>query len=152
MLAELAAFNAAYGTVKAALSAGKEIYDCASQIGVMMGAEQDLKERGEKKQNSMWSALAGKDTNDFEEFMALEKIRTQRAELLQTLALYGRAGLKDDYLKFEGESRKKRKEERELAKEQFDQIVVYCLWGLIAVLTLSGLAGLTWMAMSLKGV
>ena len=152
MLAELAAFNAAYATVKATLSAGRDIADCAAGIGKMMSAEADLKEKASKKKDSIWFALAGKDTNDFEEFMALETIRNQRAELLQTLQLYGRAGLKDDFLRFEVAQRKKRRDERAEIKRQKEALIEKFLYGLIALILLAGLAGLTFFALKLKGV
>mgnify|MGYP007047401627 FL=1 len=152
MLAELAAFNAAYATVKATLSAGRDIADCAAGIGKMMSAEADLKEKASKKKDSIWFALAGKDTNDFEEFMALETIRNQRAELLQTLQLYGRAGLKDDFLRFEVAQRKKRRDERAEMKRQKEALIEKFLYGLIALILLAGFAGLTFFALKLKGV
>lgn len=130
MIAELAAFNAAFGVVKAALANGRDIADCASHIGKMISAEETLKARGERKKKSVWYALAGKDTNDFEEFMALEKVRTQRAELLQAMQLYGRAGLKDDYIRFEIEARKKRREqEQELKKARQERVEVLIIFG-----------------------
>ena len=152
MLAELAAFSAAYATVKATLSAGRDIADCAAGIGKMMSAEADLKEKASKKKDSIWFALAGKDTNDFEEFMALETIRNQRAELLQTLQLYGRAGLKDDFLRFEVAQRKKRRDERAEMKRQKEALIEKFLYGLIALILVAGLAGLTFFALKLKGV
>lgn len=123
MIAELAAFNAAFGVVKAAINNGRDIASCAKSIGDMIGAEEDLKKRGEKKKNSMWSALAGKSTNDFEEFMALERIREQRKELLSSLQLYGRAGLKDDFLRYEIEARKARRQAAVDAKHKRDKMV-----------------------------
>ena len=152
MLAELAAFNAAFATVKATLSAGRDIADCAAGIGKMMGAEAELKDKVEKKQNSIWFALAGKDTNDFEEFMALEKIRTQRTELLQTLQLYGRPGLKDDFLKFEADQRVKRKEEKLERDKTQQKIMAYFLYGILVVIVLGGVVGLFYMALSLRGL
>lgn len=152
MLAELAAFNAAFATVKATLSAGRDIADCAAGIGKMMGAEAELKDKVEKKQNSIWFVLAGKDTNDFEEFMALENIRTQRAELLQTLQLYGRPGLKDDFLKFEADQRVKRKEEKLERDKTQQKIMMYFLYGILVVIVLGGVVGLFYMALSLRGL
>lgn len=125
MIAELAAFNAAFGVVKAAINNGRDIASCAKHIGDMIGAEEELKQRGAKKKNSMWSALAGKDTSDFEEFMALEKIKEQRKELLSSLQLYGRAGLKDDFLRFEIEARKARRQAAEDAKKRRQQMGEY---------------------------
>ena len=89
--------------MKAAINNGRDIASCAKSIGDMIGAEEELKKRGDKKKNSMWSALAGKSWL-FEEFMALERIKEQRKELLSSLQLYGRAGLKDDFLRFEIEA------------------------------------------------
>lgn len=125
MIAELAAFNAAFGVVKAAINNGRDIASCAKQIGDMIGAEEELKQRGAKKKNSMWSALAGKDTSDFEEFMALENIKEQRKELLSSLQLYGRAGLKDDFLRFEIEARKARRQAAEDAQKQRQKMGEY---------------------------
>ena len=125
MIAELAAFNAAFGVVKAAINNGRDIASCAKQIGDMIGAEEDLKQRGAKKKNSVWSALAGKDSNDFEEFMALEKIKEQRKQLLSSLQLYGRAGLKDDFLRFEIEARKARRKAALDAKLKRQKMVEY---------------------------
>lgn len=125
MIAELAAFNAAFGVVKAAINNGRDIASCAKQIGDMIGAEEDLKQRGAKKKNSVWSALAGKDSNDFEEFMALEKIKEQRKQLLSSLQLYGRAGLKDDFLRFEIEARKARRKAALDAKHKRQKMVEY---------------------------
>lgn len=125
MIAELAAFNAAFSVVKAAVSNGRDIASCAKQIGDMIGAEEELQKRGTKKRNSFWSALAGKDSNDFEEFMALEKIKEQRKELLSSMQLYGRAGLKDDFLKFEIEARKSRRQATIDAQQRKEKMVEY---------------------------
>lgn len=145
-------FNAAFATVKATLSAGRDITDCAKQIGDMIGAQETLRARGEKKQNSIWSALAGKDSNDFEEFMALEKIKTQRAELLQTLQLYGRPGLKADFLKFEADARKKRRQAALEAAEQRENILTWVLIGAVAIAVIGGIGGLLWMAFYLRSL
>ena len=127
MIAELAAFNAAFAVVKTAVSHGKDIASCAKSIGEMIGAQEALQVRGEQKKNSVWSALAGKDTNDFEEFMALEQIKEQRKELLQAMQLYGRAGLKDDFLRFEGEARKARRQAAASSKARKEKLTEYVL-------------------------
>lgn len=137
MIAELAAFNAAFGVVKAAINNGRDIASCAQHIGEMIGAEEALQKRGAKKKNSIWASLAGKDTNDFEEFMALEKIKEQRKELLSSLQLYGRAGLKDDFLKFEIEARKKRREDEAKRKENRQKTVEWIV-GILLFLAMAG--------------
>lgn len=139
MIAELVAFNAAFGVVKTAISHGKDLASCAKSIGDMIGAQEALKARGDQKKNSIWSALAGKDTNDFEEFMALEQIKEQRKELLQTMQLLGRPGLKDDYIKFEVEARRQRRDDAikaEARKTRMLEWVVGSLAGLAAIVLL----------------
>lgn len=144
MIAELAAFNAAFATVKATVNAGRDIMSCAGAIGEMIGAEEQLKVRGQQKKNSIWSQLAGKDTNDFEEFMALEKIREQRKELMQALQLYGRPGLKDDFVKFEAEARKKRRAQAVAAAERKETIVLWTIGIAIGISALALLALFIW--------
>ena len=57
--------------------------------------------------------LLGKDSNDFEEFMYLEEIEQKKQELREMLQLYGRPGVYNDWIKFQTEARKKRKEATE---------------------------------------
>ena len=140
MIAELAAFNAAFGVVKTAITHGRDIASCAKSIGDMIGAQESLRARGEKKKNSIWYSLAGKDTNDFEEFMALEQIREQRKELLQALQLLGRPGLKDDYLRFEAEARRQRRTDAAEAGARAAKMVEWGV-GTLAVLTAICLMG-----------
>lgn len=138
MIAELAAFNAAFGVVKAAIGNGKDIMSCAKQIGDMIGAEENLRARGERKKNGFLAKLAGKEANDFEEFMAIEKMKESRKELLQVMQLYGRGGLKDDFLKFEIEARKKRREEAK-RKEAKKQSIVEWTIGIILFIVAVGI-------------
>jgi hypothetical protein len=43
MIAELVAFNAAFGVVKQFIGNGKDLSDCFGQIGQMVNAKEDLK-------------------------------------------------------------------------------------------------------------
>lgn len=144
MIAELAAFNAAFGVVKAALSNGRDIASCAKHIGDMIGAQEQLQARGNRKKNSIWSSLAGKSTNDFEEFMALEKIKEQRKELMQAMQLYGRGGLKDDFLKFEAEARKQRRADAEAAEARKQMLFEWTIGIIAFVFVLALLGGIGW--------
>jgi hypothetical protein len=137
MIAELAAFNAAFGVVKAAIGNGKDIMSCAKQIGDMIGAEEQLRARGERKKNGFLAKLAGKEANDFEEFMAIEKMKESRKELLQAMQLFGRGGLKDDFLKFEIEARKKRRAEAK-RKEAKKQAIIEWTIGIILFIVAVG--------------
>ena len=140
MIAELAAFNAAFGVVKAAIGNGRDIMSCAKQIGDMIGAEEQLRARGERKKNGFLSQLSGKQANDFEEFMAIEKMRESRAQLLEAMVYSGRGGLKEDFLKFEIEARKKRRAEAKARERRKQAIIEWVLVGvtMIALIVIIG--------------
>jgi len=118
LLAELAAFNAGFNVLKQFVANGRDLSDAMGAIGQMVGAKEDLKRRGEKKKKSVLSLLGGKTENDFEEFMALEKIKQIEKELTSMMRLYGRPGLYDDWVRFQAEARKKRREEEEDRRRQ----------------------------------
>lgn len=145
MIAELAAFNAAFGVVKAAIGNGRDIMSCAKQIGDMIGAEEQLRARGERKKNGFLSRLAGKQASDFEEFMAIEKMRESRAELLEAMAYYGRAGLKDDFIKFEVDARKKRKADAKAREDRKQTIIEWVLVGITMVALIAVVGGISYL-------
>jgi hypothetical protein len=49
VIAELAAFNAAFGVVKEFVANGKDLSDCFGLIGQMTTAKEDLKLKAEQK-------------------------------------------------------------------------------------------------------
>ena len=102
MIAELAAFNAAFGVVKEFVANGKDLSDCFGFIGQMTTAKEDLKLKRDKKGF----------TSDAEEFMAFEQMNKAEQELRELMQYYGRAGLWDDFIKFQAEARKARLQER----------------------------------------
>lgn len=138
MLAELAAFNAGFAVVKQCIANGRELTDAMNAIGQMVGAKEDLKRRGEKKKKSVLSILGGKTENDFEEFMALEKIRETEKELTSIMKLYGRPGLHDDWVRFQAEARKKRREEELEKRRQSAKNWEYFGWFLATTLFVGG--------------
>ena len=103
MIAELAAFNAAYSVVKEFVANGKDLSDCFGFIGQMTTAKEDLKLRQAKKNGF---------TSDAEEFAALEQMKKAEDDLRELMQYYGRAGLWDDFVKFQAEARKARLIER----------------------------------------
>ena len=103
MIAELAAFNAAYGVLKQFVGNGKDLSDCFGQIGQMTNAKEDLKARQQKNKASLFA-------NDAEEFMALEQIAKAEEELKDFMVYFGRAGLWDDFIVFQAKARKARLE------------------------------------------
>ena len=62
MIAELAAFNAAYSVLKEFIGNGKDLSDCFGQIGQMTNAKEDLKARQEKNKKSLFASLMPKSS------------------------------------------------------------------------------------------
>ena len=118
MIAELVAFNAAFGVVKQFIGNGKDLADCFGPIGQMVNAKEDLKARQEKNKKSLFA-------NDIEEFMALEQIAKAEQELQDFMVYYGRAGLWDDFIIFQGRARKARLEARNAQIQKINQRMHY---------------------------
>jgi len=137
MLAELAAASAAYSTIKKAVSQGKELFDVGKQISEYVYAEEDLKAKAEARKKNPINKVLGKDASDFEEFMALEKIKQQKEQLRSLMRLYGRPGMYDAYVEFCAKARKERQAaQRQREKERQEMIeiltwvfIVFVVWG-----------------------
>jgi hypothetical protein len=142
MIAELAAFNAGFAVVKQFVANGRDLSDAMGAIGQMVGAKEDLKARGEKKKKSVLSILGGKTENDFEEFMALEKIKQIEKDLTSMMKLYGRPGLHDDWIRYQAEARKKRRQQALDDKKRKEKMWEYIGWGIAVFLFVVGLAGI----------
>ena len=72
MLAELAAANAAYATIKTFVTNSREITEVLSPLKNLVTAEEELRARGNRKKNRLFSKELGKAAYDFHEFLALE--------------------------------------------------------------------------------
>jgi hypothetical protein len=142
MLAELAAFNAGFAIVKQFVANGRDLSDAAGAIGKMIGAKEELQRRGERKKKSFMSVIGGKAEDDFEEFMALEKIRNAEKELETMMKLYGRAGLWDDWVRHQAMARKKRREEAIAERKRKDKMWEYAAYIIAGVVLVAGLVGL----------
>jgi len=118
MIAELVAFNAAFGVVKQFIGNGKDLHDCFGQIGQMVNAKEDLKARQQKNKKSLFA-------NDAEEFMALETIARAEQELQDFMVYYGRAGLWDDFIVFQAKARKARLEAKNAHAKKINQRMHY---------------------------
>ena len=118
MIAELAAFNAAFGVVKGFIANGRELHDCFGQIGQMVNAKEDLKSRQQKNKKSLFAS-------DAEEFMALEQIARAEQELQDFMVYYGRAGLWDDFIIFQAKARKSRLEAKNAHAKKNNQRMHY---------------------------
>ena len=95
MLVELAAANAAFAVIRETVSNGGDIMAAGAKLFDYF----DNKNAIQQKANSEGDGAA---------FAALEQIKTQEAELKRMMVYHGRAGLWDDWLKFQREAKHKR--------------------------------------------
>lgn len=152
MLAELAAFNTAYATIKAAVSNGRELSSCVKQIGVVVGAKADLQERASKRRNGFMAKLKGQTANDLEEFMALERIKEAEDQLQQMMIYAGRPGLWSDWQRFQVQARKDRIRAREEAKKAREKLIEVIAWVCAGLFIFASVAGFIYYLTWLKGL
>lgn len=103
MIAEIAAANAAFEVIKAALANGKELSDLGSKVFDYFDNKSKIQEKANQKGGS----------SDLEEFMVLEKLRRQEEELRERMVYAGRPGMWTDWLKFQAAAARKRREAQE---------------------------------------
>ena len=152
MLLELAAINGAISTIKQTIAHGRDLASASSAISKFVGAEEELRERANAKKNSIFTKLLGKDTNDFEEFMALEEVENKKQELREMLQLYGRVGMYNDWIKFQKDARKKRQKEKEERQEQIQKIIRYTMIGILVFVIVGGALLIGYVSWYLKGI
>jgi hypothetical protein len=152
MLAELAAANAAYSTIKKFVSNGKEVSDFLAPLKNLVSSEEELKARGNRKKNGLFSKVMGKSADDFDEFIALQQIQEQRKELESICRLYGKPGTWDSFLAFEAKMRVQRKKEAEERQRQITATIKYITWGIISLLAVGGVVALYFFTEFLKGI
>jgi hypothetical protein len=139
MLAELAAANAAFGIIKQAISNSRELADVGKSIAAFVGAEEDLKAKAEARKKSPWNKVLGKDANLFDEFLALEKIQQQKAQLQSHMRLYGRPGMYDAWVEYQAKARKARKEAIAQREKERQEMIEVLTWIFIVVVVWGGL-------------
>ncbi len=140
MLAELAAANAAYATITKFISNGKEIADVLAPLKNLVGAEEELRARGNRKKGGLFSKMMGKSADDFDEFLALEEIAEKRKELESLCRLYGKPGTWDKFIQYESKMRVQRKKEAEERQRQIANTIKYIGWGVVTLLSVGGFA------------
>ena len=135
MLAEIAMANAAFGVIKSAVSNGRDLAQCGKSISNFLSAESIIKNKTEADKNSVFNKIMGKDTNDFESFLALDQIKEQRRQLESHMRLFGRPGLYDSWVEYQARARKARKEaERQRIRDRENLIENIALFGIVVVL------------------
>lgn len=109
MLAEIAAANAAFAVIKGALANGKELHQLGSRVFDYFDNKAKIQEKANQKGGG----------SDLEEFMALENLKQQEEELRERMIYAGRPGMWTDWLKFQAQAARKRRENAEaVAREK----------------------------------
>lgn len=131
MLAELAAANAAFAVIKEAIGNGGDLVAAGSKLGEYFGLKSKI------------SKQAGSKGNSSEEFWAMESLRKQEEQLKQLLIYQGRAGLWDDWLKYQ--IKKKQEQDKEIREhkrkiERRNQIIYDIITTIL--ITLIGISGI----------
>ena len=152
MLAELAAFNAAFKIIKTTVSNSGDLAKCISQIGTVVGVKSDRKEKIERKRSGFLGRLKGTTANDLEEFQALEQVRQAEEQLREIMIWAGRPGLWTDWQKYQVEARKRRAAQKEEERLRNEAILFWTGIGVLTVVMVGGLAGLIYWARFLGGM
>jgi len=100
MIAELAAANAAYDVIKQTVQNGQEIYQAAEAMAKYFGLKQEIQKKAHEHGYK----------SDLESFMALEQMKAQEEELKQMMIYQGRGGMWNDWLQYQAEVARSRKE------------------------------------------
>ena len=103
MLAELAAINAAYGVIKEVVGNGQELYAAGQHIAQFFNSKYELQKKLNEKPPDQ--------RNQLEEFFALEELKAREQELKELMIYQGRPGLWDDWLQFQADMARARREE-----------------------------------------
>ena len=131
MLAELAAANAAFAVIKEAVAHAGDISAAGQKLYEYFDSKAAIQRKyAEKSKN-------GK-SSDMEEFFALERLRRQEEELRNMMIYQGRAGLWQDWLKFQLDAKKRREAEMKAelirAARRREMIEQSFLWGFAVAL------------------
>jgi len=125
VIAEIMLANAAFGAIKETIQNG----------GDLLSAGQKLFDYFDNKAVIQKKARDGGMKSDLEEFMALEQLKKQEAELKQMMIYQGRGGLWDEWQQFQVEARKKReKAEAEAKVKRMKRIEALKTTGMVALL------------------
>lgn len=128
MLAELAACNAALAVITKTLQHGKELTTAGKAVADFVINKDALATKASKKKHSVWTKIAPGGKEDMlQTFMALEEIKKQEDKLRETMQLYGRPNLYQDWVRFQAEARKSRQaaeKDRQLAIEHLKENIM----------------------------
>jgi hypothetical protein len=134
MLAELAAANAAFAVIKGALANGKELSAIGGRVFDYFDNKAKIQEKATKKSGNA-------ERSDMEEFMALEQLKAQEEHLRESMVYAGRAGMWDDWVKFQAQAARRRREAKEAAaraiivrKAKMERLIEYIAVGIASII------------------
>ena len=144
MLAEVMAANAAFSVIKQALANGKELHQLGSRVFDYFDNKAKIQEKATQKGG-------GEGRSDMEEFMALEQLKQQEEHLRESMVYAGRAGMWEDWVKFQAQAARRRREKKEAVaraiverKARMEKLVEYFAIGtatvILAALLIYGIA------------
>jgi hypothetical protein len=102
MIVELMACNAAFAVIKETINNGQDLMNAGQALFDYFDNKSALAKKANEK--------GGSNRSDLEEFMALEQLKKQELELREMMQWQGRAGMWDDWLKFQSDAKRKREE------------------------------------------
>ena len=130
--------NAAIGAVKELIGNGKDLADCGAQIGKYFDSKAQIQRNADRSGS----------TSEITMFFELEKLRQHEEELKQMMIYSGRAGLWQDWLRFQADQKRSRdaakadlqRKKMARAKAVKDGLVI--IFSVLAILSAVGAAGL----------
>lgn len=148
MLAELAAANAAFQVIKAAIKNSGEIMNAGKSVFEYFDAKAAIQKKANKKSSKA-------NRSELEEFMALEQLRQQEEQLREEMIYAGRPGLWDDWLAFQAKAARereaKRRAEIQARIERIKFVQTFAQYTLISILITAIAAFITWVSVRLLG-
>ena len=132
MLAELAVANAAFAVIKEAVANSGDIMAAGESLFKYFDTKAEIQKKARDKGNR----------SDLQEFAALEQIKKHEEELRLLMQWHGRAGLWDDWLRFQSEAKRKREEaerQKRLRRQRTIGRIQDTLWILLIIVLLGGL-------------
>lgn len=106
MIAELAAANAAFGVIKETIANGKELYEAGEALADYFGYKAEIQKKAHEHGYK----------SDLQAFMATEQLKEYESALKQMMIYQGRAGLWDDWLRFQKEMKDSREAQAKAEK------------------------------------
>ena len=143
MLAELAAANAAFAVIKSTIANGQDLTRVAKQAASYFDSKSQIAKKAKKNGSK----------SDMEAFMALESLKQQEEELRELMIYAGRANLYDDWLQFQADCKRKRRDEQKqkmYKAAKTKQRIVQIFTGIVIVLVaVPSIIGLTYTIVNL---